>query len=157
MGGIKIGPNRRVFCIEIGHDGFNPFTSTKYSVWGVWARCKNVSPLIMSSKCNMYPVMLLPPKTDMESCMALIAQDLRRYMPKLDNGEGGESIRVFDVHKGEYIDVHVVLTGIFADGPARDKLTFSMGHNAVMGCYWCAMPGHKSRTMLDNNSIPVKQ
>ena len=44
LGGITLGPNKTVFCLEIGHDGFNPFNNSMYSVWGVWARCRNVSP-----------------------------------------------------------------------------------------------------------------
>ena len=27
IGGRIVGPNPNVFCLEIGHDGFNPFTS----------------------------------------------------------------------------------------------------------------------------------
>lgn len=89
----------------------------------------------------MYPVMLLPPKTDIPSCMELIARDLSRYMPKTRAADSGHTIRVYDAyHKRERL-VHVVLTGLFADGPARDKITMSLGHNALMGCYWCAMPG----------------
>ena len=59
-------------------------------------------------------------------------------------------------HKRE-LDVHVIVTGIFADGPARDKLTMSLGHNALMGCYWCAMPGHKSRTTMGDDGELVKE
>ena len=83
----------------------------------------------------MYPVMLIPPKVDVPSCMELIARDLKRYMP------GGEKIRVHDMHSGMDIELHVVLTGLFADGPARDKVAMSLGHNALLGCYWCALPG----------------
>ena len=77
LGGITVGTNKRVFCLEIGHDGFNPFNNSQYSVWGVWARCRNVSPQFLSSRCNMYPVMLLPPKVDTPACLSLLAKELR--------------------------------------------------------------------------------
>lgn len=70
----------------------------------------------------MYPIMLLPPKTDIPSCMDLIAQELQEYMPRNSEGRGGKTIRVYDMHRKVHLDVHVVLTGLFADGPARDKL-----------------------------------
>ena len=57
---------------------------------------------------------------------------------------------MFDKYSGTYLDVHVVLTGVYADGPARDKMTLALGHNALLGCYWCAMQGQKSRTIVDN-------
>ena len=99
---MTVGANPEIFCIEIGHDGFNPFTSSKYSVWGVWARCRNVNPCFLASKCNMYPVMLLPPRTDVTSCMELIARDLQRYMPSTKSSMAGEKVTVYDVyHKKE--------------------------------------------------------
>lgn len=97
----------------------------------------------------MFPVMLLHPKADIHSCMELIAKELRRYMPLTPDGEGGETIRVYDRRDGEYLDIHVVLTGVFADGPARDKLTLALGHTASLGCYWCCLPGQKQRTIVD--------
>lgn len=102
----------------------------------------------------MYPVMLLPPAADVTSCMELIARDLQRYMPSTTSTVAGEKIKVFDVYHKKEREVHVVLTGIFADGPARDKLTMSMGHNASLGCYWCALPGQKGRTTVDGEGRP---
>ena len=81
-----MGPNRKVFCLDIGHNGFNSFNTGKYSVWGVWGRCRNVSPLFLASKSNMFPIMLLPPKADIPSCMELIAKELHRYMPLTADG-----------------------------------------------------------------------
>lgn len=132
-----------MFCIEIGHDGFTPFSNSKHSVWGVWVRCRNVAPDFLGSKYNMYPCMLIPPSADMHACMSLLARDLRKYMPPTADHNTVSTIRVYDSHRRQQLEVHVVLTGIFADGPARDKLTLSMGHNALLGCYWCCLPGFK--------------
>lgn len=67
----------------------------------------------------------------------------------MGDGGGGEYIRVFDSWRREWLEVNVVLTGIFADGPARDKVTMSTGHNSLLGCYWCGLPGQKSRDVMD--------
>ena len=64
---------------------------------------------------------------------------------------------MYDQHYGEYLDIHVVLTGIFADGPARDKLALALGHNALLGCYWCCMPGQKQRTTVDDEGRAKKE
>lgn len=64
---------------------------------------------------------------------------------------------MFDRLLGQELDVHVVLTGVFADGPARDKLLLSLGHNAVLGCYWCALPAQRQRTIVRSDGEAVKE
>ena len=66
---------------------------------------------------------------------------------------GKRAICVFDKWSGSAFEVNVVLMGVFADGPARDKMTLALGHNALLGCYWCAMPGQKKRTTVDKDGV----
>ena len=38
---------------------------------------------------------------------------------------------------------HLFLDGVFADSPARAKLTRWLGHSAQLGCGWCRFQGQR--------------
>lgn len=131
--------------IDLGHDGFQPFKRTDTrSTWGVWLRVKNVSPTVHYRYMNVKELSLLPRSTRsrqdqlyLQPSFDTVWEDLLNELADLCIP--GSPMTVYDSHKQTTRELYVILSGIFADSPARKKTNCAGGANAHFPCPWCIM------------------
>lgn len=131
--------------IDIGHDGFSPFDiNHPHSCWAVWFKVKNVHPTVHYRYMNMRELYLLPqttrrrwdniiPSVSVEAVLDMLYEELEQLiLPE-------SPLPVYNAHTGDTIPMHVVLSSMMGDSPARQKVSSAGNAISIFPCHWCIL------------------
>ena len=96
-------------------------------------------------------VLLIPGPNEPKSIdahLGMVIQELRRYGPAMRSHWDGKPRQLpglqIDVNDRDGQFCHVIfLARVYADTPARQKLTKGAGHSSYFPCWWCKFKGRR--------------
>lgn len=136
---------------DLGFD-FGQFFSFKNHSFGVvLLRCADLPPDMISKEKFSRVVFVIPgpnePKS-IDAYLGMVIQEFRRYGPATRSHRDGKPQQLpglqIDVNDRDGQFRHVIfLARVYADTPARQKLTKGAGHSSYFPCWWCKFKGRR--------------